>query len=119
MSGTSQHGLSQRLLDDALRLDPDNDCIIRAHSRATHYFAPSLKGGEVVDATITEECLEISRRLQAMGYSWKRVFCTSNITDYCGRGSSRLHPSLAIDFAASDLHFTTNLPWAVNEIKKP
>jgi hypothetical protein len=110
--------LSRRLLDSALRLDPDHDCIIRAHRRATSYTPPSLKGGEVKDATIIEECLEVSRRLQAAGFLPKRVFGTSNRRDYCEAGS-HLHPLLAGDFLAAGLGFATSLPWAVHEIKKP
>jgi hypothetical protein len=113
------HDISRRLLDASLRLDPDHDCIIRAFGRAVQHMAPSLKGGEVKDATIIEECLEVSRRLQRVGFSPKRVFCTSNTNDYCERGSSRPHPSLANDFRSATLEFATNLPWAVNEIKKP
>jgi hypothetical protein len=110
--------LSHRLLDGALRLDPDHDCIIRAHGRASSYTPPSRKGGEVKDSTIIEECLEVSRRLRVAGFPRKRVFCTSNRKDYCAAGS-RLHPPLAVDFGASGLGFATSLPWAVNEIKKP
>jgi hypothetical protein len=110
---------SRRLLDAAVRLEPDHDCIIRAYGRAISYTPPSLKGGEVKDSTILEECLEVSRRLQAAGFSPKRVFCTSNTRDYCERGSPRLHPSLAVDFGPAGLEFAANLPWAVNEIRKP
>jgi hypothetical protein len=112
------HDLSGQLLDSALRLDPDHDCIIRSHARASNYTPPARKG-HVRDATIIEECLEVSRRLQAAGFARKRVFCTSNTNDYCERGPTRLHPSLAVDFGAAGLEFATNLPWAVNEIKKP
>jgi hypothetical protein len=112
------HDLSRGLLDCALRLDPDQDCIIRAHGRAATYTPPSRKGGEVKDSTILEECLEVSRRLQAAAFGWKLVFCTSNRRDYCEAGS-RLHPPLAVEFGAADLGFATSLPWALNEIKKP
>jgi hypothetical protein len=70
------------------------------------------------DSTIVEECLEVSRQLQAAGFSPKRVFCTSNRNDYCEKGS-RLHSTLAADFGAAGLGFATSLPWAVNEIKNP
>jgi hypothetical protein len=113
------HNLSRQLLDGALGLEPDQDCIIRAHGRASSYTPPSLKGGEVKDATIIEECLEVSRRLRTAAFSPKRVFCTSNKNDYCEKGSSRLHPSLAVDFGAAGLEFAINLPRAVHEIKKP
>jgi len=113
------HDLSRQLLDGALWLEPDNDCIIRAHGRASSYTPPSLKGGEVKDSTIVEECLEVSRRLQMPGFSPKKVFCTSNKNDYCEKGLSRLHQSLASDFGVASLGFVTSLPWAVNEIKAP
>ncbi len=113
------HDLSRQLLDGALRLEPDQDCIIRAHGRASSYTPPSLKGGEVKDSTIIEEYLEVSRRLRTAAFSPKRVFCTSNKNDYCEKGSPRLHPSLAVDFVAAGLEFAINLPWAVHEIKKP
>ncbi len=113
----SLHDLSSRLLDSALRLDQDRDCIIRSHTRASSYAPPARKG-QVRDATIIEECLEVSRQLQAVGFARKRVFCTSNTNDYCERGLSRLHPSLVVDFGAVGLEFAANLPWAVSEIKK-
>jgi hypothetical protein len=71
------HDLSRRLLDSALRLDPDHDCILRAHGRASLYRPPSTKG-EVKDSTIIEECIEVSRRLQAAGFPRKLLFCTFN-----------------------------------------
>jgi hypothetical protein len=113
------HDLSQRLLDSAFHLDQDNDCIIRAHRQASSYTPPSRKGGEVKDSTITEECLELRRRLHGAGFSQRRVFCTWNRNDYCEKGTSHLDPALAIDFGAAGLGFATSLPWAVNEIKKP
>ena len=112
------HDLSRRLRNSAMRLEPDQDCIIRAHGRASAYVPPSRKGGEVKDATILEECLEVSRRLKAAGFARKRVFCTSNKKDYCESGS-RLFPNLAVDMGDAGMDFATSLPWAVNEIKKP
>lgn len=109
------HGLSRQLRDAAIRLDPDQGCIIRAHGRASSYTPPSRKGGEVKDATIIEECLEVSRMLHAVGFAPKRVFCTSNTRDYCEGG--RLHRTLAVDFGSTGLGFATNLPWAVHEIR--
>jgi hypothetical protein len=109
------YDLSRQLRDAALRLDQDQDCIIRAHGRASAYTPPSRKGGEVKDSTIIEECLEVSRRLQASGFGRKQVFCTSNTKDYCEGG--RLHRVLAVDLGAAGLGFATNLPWAVHEIK--
>ena len=88
------YDLSRELLHGAVPIEPDRDCIIRAHTRASNYIPPSLKGGEVKDSTIIEECLEVSRRLDVARFSPKRVFCTSNRRDYC-ETASHLHPSLA------------------------
>jgi len=109
-------GLSKGLLDASLRIDPHNDTNMRAFARAATKAPPSRKGGEIKDSTIVEECLEVSRQLHAAGFLRKRVFCTSNTSDYCDASGS-LHPALAADFAAVGLSFVTNLPWAVHEMK--
>jgi hypothetical protein len=112
------YDLSLQLRDRSLRLDPDQDCVLRAYRRATTYVPPSDHGGEVKDSTILEECLEVSRRLKAAGFARKRMFCTSNTKDYCEKGS-RLFANLAVDLGDVGMGFATSLPWAVNEIKKP
>jgi hypothetical protein len=110
--------LSRSLLDVAVRIDPDNDCKIRAADRAAAYIPPSRKGGEVKDSTIFEEYLAVCRLLRSAGFAGRKVFCTSNTKDYCETGI-RPFPSLAIDYANVGLQFAANLPWAVNELKKP
>ena len=77
---------------------------------------PSKKGGEVKDCAIVEECLEVSRPLHAAGFAKKRVFCTSNVNDYCD-ATKALHANLAAEFAAVGMGFTKDLPWAVHEVK--
>jgi hypothetical protein len=64
------------------------------------------------DCVIVEEYLELTRQLRAIGFTKKCVFCTSNVNDY-----GPPHPALVTDFAAVNLIFTTNLPWAVHEIR--
>jgi hypothetical protein len=110
------YDLSKQLLDAALRLDAHNDTNMRAFARAATNTPPSRKGGEIKDSTIIEECLEVCRQLHAAGFGRKRIFCTSNTNDYCDTGGG-LHAVLATDFAAVGLHFVTNLPWAVHEVK--
>ncbi len=107
--------LSRRLLDRAIRLSPHNDTNMRAFNRAVTNTPPSQKGGEIKDATIVEECLEVCRILQAAGFPRKRVFCTSNTDDYCD-ATKGLHPVLDIDFRAAGLVFTKELPWAIHEL---
>jgi hypothetical protein len=110
------YDLSKQLLDASLYLDAYNDTNMRAFARAATNTPPSRKGGEIKDSTIVEECLEVCRQLHAGGFGEKRIFCTSNTNDYCGPGGA-LHPALTGDFAAVGLHFVTNLPWAVHEVK--
>jgi hypothetical protein len=111
----SLRDLSRQVLNSAICLDEDDQCKLRAHGRATSNLPPSRKKGGVQDCTIIEECFAVSRRLQVSGFARSRVFCTSNTKDYCDVGKG-LHSTLAIEFAACDLTFTTNLPWAVHEI---
>jgi len=108
--------LSKLLLDNAIHLEPQDDTNMRAFGRAIKCTPPSKKGGEVKDCTIVEECLEVCRLLGAAGFTRRLVFCTSNTADYCE--GKNLHPAIAVDFAAVGLTFTTNLPWAVHELKK-
>ena len=93
------HDLSRQLMDGAPGLNRIKTASSGLTGRASNYTPPSLKGGEVKDSTIIEEYLEVSRRLRTAAFSPKRVFCTSNKNDYCEKGSSRLHPSLAVDFS--------------------
>lgn len=108
-------GLSRRLLDGAIRLDAHNDTNMRAFGRAVTNTPPSRKGGEIKDATVVEECLEVCRILHAAGFPKKRVFCTSNTDDYCD-ATKALHPALDADFRAVRLLFTKDLPWALHEL---
>lgn len=110
------HDLSQKLLDNAVRLDADSDCTNRGVARVVRKIPPSRQGGEVKDCVIIEECLEVCRRLAGTGFAAKRLFCTSNTADYGIPGGS-LHPTLATEFASIGLGFTTSLPWAVHELK--
>lgn len=108
-------GLSKKLLDCAIRLDPDDGSKMKAFARVVANIPPSRKGGELKDCTILEECLEVCRRLQLVGFGPKRVFCTSNTNDYCETVAG-LRPNLAVEFNAVGLRFTTRLPWAVHEV---
>jgi hypothetical protein len=110
------YDLSRLLLSSAVCLDADPGCTSRGVARVVTKTALSKQGGEVKDCVIVEECLELTRQLRASGFGRKCVFCTSNLADYGGPGGG-LHPTLAADFAAVSLNFTTNLPWAVHEIQ--
>jgi hypothetical protein len=107
--------LTQRLLSGTLQLDADDGSRARAFERMFNDLPPSRKQGQVKDCVIIEDYLALCRKLQAAGFTNKRVFCTSNTNDYCEAGRG-LHPNLADEFSACGLTFTTNLPMAVHEI---
>ncbi len=106
--------LSRSLLDRAIRLDADAQSHVRAVARVVNRLPPALRR-EVKDSAIIEEYLAVCRGLQAAGFARKRVFCTSNTEDYCEAGN-QLHSNLVVEFSACSLFFTTNLPWALQEI---
>jgi hypothetical protein len=107
--------LSKQLLGHALRLDAEPQTMSGAYNRAVRNIPPSRKGGQIQDCTITEEALALCRKLAGSGFARKRVFCTSNVTDYCEPGK-KIHPALAVEFNSVGLVFTTNLGWAVHEV---
>ena len=109
------HDLSKRLLDGAIQLDEDDLCVLKAFARVKHGMPPSRSGSEVKDCTIVEESLAVCRRLKELGSTKQRVFCTSNVNDYCDR-KKQLHQNLAIEFGDVGLKFTSKLPWAVHEL---
>lgn len=106
--------LSKQLLDAGIQVDSDDVCSGKAINRVIHNIPPSKKGGEAKDCTIIEEYLAVSRALEAAGFKKRRVFCTSNTSDYCEAGV--LHSKLVPDFVAAGLRFTTNLPWGFHDV---
>jgi hypothetical protein len=102
------------LIDRAVHLDADAESHVRAVARVVNRTPPALRR-EVKDSAIIEEYLAVCRGLQSAGFARKRVFCTSNTEDYCEAGG-RLHASLAVEFSACTLAFTTDLPWVLHEI---
>ena len=111
------HLLSEKVLTATTVLDRQPDTDSRAFERvAVTQRRPCRKGGELKDCTIFEECLEVCRLLQAASFTHKRIFCSSNTEDYC-EPPVVPHPEVASDCAAVGLRFTTNLPWALAELK--
>ncbi len=104
--------VSKEILDLALVLDPHGGSATRAIGRVVARVAPSKQGGEMKDCVIVEECIELTRQLRVNGFARKCVFCTSNTNDY-GNPDHNLAP----DLQAVNLTFTTNLPWALHEIR--
>ncbi len=111
---TQLRDLSRMILDCAIVVDDDNECSAKAMDRVIYNVPPSKKGGEAKDCTILEGYLAVSRLLFDVGFQKKQVFCTSNKNDFCKAG--KLHPILAAEFAPINLHFVTNLGWALHEV---
>jgi hypothetical protein len=109
------HALSEQLLQRSVCLAENSATKTRAFDRILSNVPPSNKGGEVKDCAILEDYLEICRKVRELGFEGKMIFCTSNKTDFCL--GSRPHPNLARDYANVRLTFTSNLPWAVHELK--
>lgn len=109
--------LSRDLLAAAVVLDTDPDALARAVARVTGAppRRPSRNAGQLKDCVIFEEYLEVCRQVRATTFAGKLVFCSSNTADYCD--GKVAHPDIAADCAAVGLAFTTNLPWAVAELK--
>ena len=107
--------LSHKILSNALCLGVDDESRSRAVARVIGRIPPSKKNGEVKDCAIIEEYLAVCRHLNLSDFGKRRIFCTSNTSDYCEAGKG-LHSTLASDFVSCGLSFTTNLPWAVHEL---
>jgi hypothetical protein len=110
------HDLSRQLLHAAVDLDAHPDTNARAYTRVVTKRRPCRKGGELKDCTIFEECLEVCRQVRSSSFAGKLIFCSSNTEDYCTPGVIP-HPEVAADCSTVGLLFTTNLPWAVSELK--
>lgn len=106
--------LSRQLLNCATVIASDDECSGRAMNRVMFKRPPSKRGGEAKDCTILEGYLAVCKYLQERNFGRKLVFCTSNKNDYCDE--SGLHASLAADFAAVGLRFTTNLQHGLYEV---
>jgi hypothetical protein len=107
--------LSQQLLNAALEIDHDAECVQRAVRRVFSNTPPAQNGKELKDCTILEEYLSVARELRAAGFGRKLVFCSSNVKDYC-EAKSFLHHELAAEFAPLALEYKSNLEGAVGEL---
>lgn len=107
--------LSQQLLDTAVEIDRDAECVQRAVQRVFSNVPPAQNGKELKDCTILEEYLCVARELRAAGFGRKLVFCSSNVKDYC-EAKSFLHPELVTEFIPLGLAYKSNLEAAVGEV---
>ena len=57
--------------------------MLKAKDRAVKYIPPSSKGG-IKDCIIYEHALELLRILKLQGFTYPKIFLTSNTKDFCG-----------------------------------
>ena len=104
--------LAQALLDAAIVLEQDTDCIVKARARIVLARPPAgARKAEFKDCEIIEHYLALCARLQHAGFSRRCVFVSSNKADYCD-STGRLHPVLLSDFNAVNLQYAGDFAWA-------
>lgn len=104
--------LGARMVDRALRLDPDERCRLAAGDRVAGGYPPSRRGKEqYTDCEILEHYLELARQLRAVEFDHPVVFVSSNTIDY-GKPPQPREP-LAREFQEAGIEFTTTLDWAL------
>jgi hypothetical protein len=109
-------GLADNLLAKAQVLERDQACVDRALHRLINKIRPSHRK-EVKDSMNLEQCLELSRRPQAAGFTRSRVWVSSNTNDFAQPNSSHVHADLQGDFAAAGLKFFTSLRAALGRLR--
>jgi hypothetical protein len=107
--------LAQRLLARSTPLDQDPATHQRAYQRVLDKRRPSRRG-EIKDAVMVEEYLELCRRLRAGGFPSSAVFLSSNTNDFCEGSARALHTELAADFTDAGLAFCKSWPEALQTL---
>lgn len=114
------HDKCRQLADDLLAhaqvIARDQGCLDRALARLINKRRPSHKK-EIKDSMNLEQCLELSRQLQIAGFSAKRVFVSSNTSDFADTTNSKLHPDLQGEFDAAGLEYFASLNVALGSLR--
>ncbi len=109
--------LADRLLGAFHELDRDQGCLNRAVARLIDKRRPSHRN-MVKDSMNLEQCLELSRQLQAVGFKKPRVWVSSNTGDFADNTSaSQPHADLQSEFASAGLLFFTSLRAAYGNLR--
>ena len=105
--------IAEYLLDSAILIAAEDDCIVRAAKRVTNKKRPSQGGNQQYnDCEIIEHYLEVSRQLRNRGFKEKCVFVSSNKKDFCEGGTDNIHPDLDTDFKKVGLEYAKEIAWA-------
>ena len=108
--------LAQAVMAQAAVLDSDPVCVQRALDRVLAKRRPS-HDGQVKDSIHLEHYLELSRLLQAGGFTERRVFVSGNRSDFWDGPLPRIHASIGPDLAVVGLEFFGDLRSAVGSLR--
>jgi hypothetical protein len=109
--------LAQGVINLAWVLDREPVCVDRALGRVLSKTRPSQEGC-IKDSIHLEHYLELSRQLHAVGFGERRVFVSANKNDFWESAPpTRIHSSLAPEFAAVGLEFFGDLRSAVGSLR--
>ncbi len=86
--------LSEAVLNAAIRLNIDDQCVRRAVQRVRFKQRPSHEG-HIKDSIHFEHYLELARQLRAAGFPGRGLFVSGNRKDFSDGTTSRIHPLLA------------------------
>ena len=92
----------------ACHLDEQTKCIDPAYQRVKEKRAPAHRKGEMKDAVIVEEVLELSRLVRDRGFNPPIVLLSANHDDYLDNEGG-IHGDIAKDF--NPLQITFSLNW--------
>lgn len=110
-----QLNLSQDLLKICHGIEEDESIMLKAKDRAVKYIPPSSKGA-IKDCIIYEHALELLRILELKGFTYPKIFLTSNTKDFCGENR---RPKSPIDTELNTVSTELCLAWdwALKELK--
>ena len=109
--------LAQDVIDLACILERESVCVDRALGRVLSQSRPSHEGS-IKDSIHLEHYLELATQLHASGFTDRRVFVSANKKDFWeSNPPTRIHHTLAPEFAAVGLEFFGDLRSAVGSLQ--
>jgi len=106
--------ISDGILNKALIIEKDSQCIDKANTRTELYQAPARRNkSESKDCVIIEHYLKLAKLLQQNTFSKKIVFITSNSNDYGSAPNPK--PPLDTEFVAQNVFYCNNFKWALSQ----
>ncbi|MGO9597298.1 MAG: PIN domain-containing protein [Isosphaeraceae bacterium] len=109
--------LGESLIQIAIILDEDNDCVMRALDRVKQKRRPSHRN-EIKDSIHLEHYQELARRLNAAGFAQPVIFVSTNKADFWADTNTPEYPhvDLRADMKAVDMLFYGRLAYALRHL---